>query len=75
MEEIKPCECGTNRWQTVIKNLAWKCRNCGKVRSTDSKLTLLFNMQKQPIEAPPPPASTPWTENSKVSDDVAVKIS
>jgi hypothetical protein len=33
-EEIlkKPCECGANRWRTVRKNEAYKCRKCGKVR-------------------------------------------
>lgn len=30
-----PCEkCGGNRWETVIKGMAWKCRKCDHVRGT-----------------------------------------
>jgi hypothetical protein len=29
---IKPCVCGHNRWQTVVKGRKWKCRKCGKIR-------------------------------------------
>jgi PHP family Zn ribbon phosphoesterase len=78
MEEIQPCEeCKTNRWQTIVKNIAWKCRNCGIVRSVDPKIAALFNVKRQQIiiDPPLPPTSTPWTENTKVSEDVAIKIS
>lgn len=31
----QPCTCGHNRWKTIKKNKAWKCRNpkCGKIRT------------------------------------------
>jgi len=29
---IKPCVCGHNRWQIVVKGRKWKCRKCGKIR-------------------------------------------
>lgn len=34
----QPCEnCGSNKWKTIKKHISWKCRNCGQVRSLDSK--------------------------------------
>lgn len=32
----EPCPaCGRNRWRTVIKGEAWRCRWCGYLRGAD----------------------------------------
>lgn len=33
MSRHDPCpKCGRNRWRTVIKRQAWRCRRCGFLR-------------------------------------------
>ena len=33
-ERREPCEkCGSDRWKTVQKKRAYKCRKCGKLRT------------------------------------------
>ena len=34
-DDIKPCDCGFNRWKTVVKDHEWSCRKCGKIRKED----------------------------------------
>jgi len=29
---IRACDCGHNRWKTIIKGKKWECRNCHKIR-------------------------------------------
>lgn len=40
-KDVKPCDCGHNRWKTEKKGESWKCRKCGKVREARQ---VMFNL-------------------------------